>query len=639
MEIWTNFKSRKVHWLALGCGLVVIAAVVSAAVLSTYLVSESKAHDSDIQGDMMVGEKLKKPTTPWYTEFYMENISTVVNSTSFTSPSMLASTESLAATMTSGDDDTSPVTLTSLPTTENNECVRKPCQYGSCENKDGGYKCTCSPGWTGQNCQQDINECTRKACQHGRCENQNGGYKCTCSPGWTGQNCQQAGACQSGWTESNNHCYKLMTDAADWTTANTLCNTTGANLAYIKDQRENNFIESLIPNGTKRIKNIWIGLRVDIQNQHLKWTDGSEATYTHLAPKDTIADAVNAFVGAMRGTLGHLCIGVYPEPLSMGNLNRALVLLCVVSLWCSKEAVGTTPHEAAEINSLIAEAVAKVQQLKTRVVDNQDLLVLITQSAPRWKPVDGAMKYVTVGSSGIWGVDQADSIYYRSGTFENEASTGNNWVNIPFGPGGLSQIASGRSVWGVNRSQNIFVRLGITPSNPTGTSWHQIGGGLSQLDVSSTAFSLWGVNSGGYIYRRTGITADNPGGAGWQWISGGLKFVSTGAAGVWGANRNNDVFYRVGTHGNEASAGTGWAHIAGKRLKQVSSGDNIVWGVDTSNDVFIREGIGASSPSGTGWRQVPVKLKQVEASPRFELAWGVNSTDNVLQRIAGVPLP
>ncbi|XP_035682620.1 uncharacterized protein LOC118420023 [Branchiostoma floridae] len=72
-----------------------------------------------------------------------------------------------------------------------NECTRKPCLHGHCVNKDGGYKCTCSPGWTGQNCQQDTDECTRKPCLHGHCVNKDGGYKCICLPGWTGQNCQQ----------------------------------------------------------------------------------------------------------------------------------------------------------------------------------------------------------------------------------------------------------------------------------------------------------------------------------------------------------------------------------------------------------------------------------------------------------------
>eukprot|EP00058_Branchiostoma_floridae_P020453 XP_002605943.1 hypothetical protein BRAFLDRAFT_87375 [Branchiostoma floridae] len=129
-----------------------------------------------------------------------------------------------------------------------NECIRNPCQHGRCVNKDGGYKCTCSPGWTGQNCQQDINECIRNPCQPGRCVNKDGGYKCTCSPGWTGQNCQQDHACNSGWREHNNHCYKLMTDRVNWGTANSRCKNQRANLASIHSQAEMNFVSALITN-------------------------------------------------------------------------------------------------------------------------------------------------------------------------------------------------------------------------------------------------------------------------------------------------------------------------------------------------------------------------------------------------------
>ncbi|XP_078697438.1 uncharacterized protein LOC144925334 [Branchiostoma floridae x Branchiostoma belcheri] len=93
------------------------------------------------------------------------------------------------------------------------ECAKNPCQHGRCKNKNGGYKCTCSPGWTGQNCQQDIDECIRYPCQHGRCVNKNGGYKCTCSPGWTGQNCQQ-GSTNRGYTYKSVGCFADKSDPA-----------------------------------------------------------------------------------------------------------------------------------------------------------------------------------------------------------------------------------------------------------------------------------------------------------------------------------------------------------------------------------------------------------------------------------------
>ncbi|XP_078610908.1 uncharacterized protein LOC144881612 [Branchiostoma floridae x Branchiostoma japonicum] len=96
---------------------------------------------------------------------------------------------------------TKPPTLGS--TADTNECASKPCQHGQCVNQDGGYKCTCSPGWTGQNCQQDINECMEKTCGHGDCVNNDGGYKCTCSPGWTGQKCLQVCGSMNAQTSMN----------------------------------------------------------------------------------------------------------------------------------------------------------------------------------------------------------------------------------------------------------------------------------------------------------------------------------------------------------------------------------------------------------------------------------------------------
>ncbi|KAI8487509.1 hypothetical protein Bbelb_347430 [Branchiostoma belcheri] len=96
------------------------------------------------------------------------------------------------------------------------ECSGNPCEHGRCVNQDGGYNCNCSPGWTGQHCQHDIDECIWKPCEYGTCVNQDGGYNCTCSPGYTGQNCQQGidacikNPCQHGHCVSIDDGYSCM---------------------------------------------------------------------------------------------------------------------------------------------------------------------------------------------------------------------------------------------------------------------------------------------------------------------------------------------------------------------------------------------------------------------------------------------
>ncbi|KAI8513838.1 hypothetical protein Bbelb_081620 [Branchiostoma belcheri] len=56
--------------------------------------------------------------------------------------------------------------------------------------------------------------------------------------------------CQSGWSEYDNHCYKLMKHRARWTQAQALCGQLGANLASSTNKEENNFIKGLIAHET-----------------------------------------------------------------------------------------------------------------------------------------------------------------------------------------------------------------------------------------------------------------------------------------------------------------------------------------------------------------------------------------------------
>ncbi|XP_035696905.1 C-type lectin lectoxin-Lio3-like [Branchiostoma floridae] len=131
----------------------------------------------------------------------------------------------------------------------------------------------------------DVHECTRNPCQHGRCVNKDVGYTCTCSPGWTGQNCQQVKPCPSGWRDRNNYCYKLMTDRVNWKTADANCKKQRANLASIHSQAEMNFVSALITNAPQSGEQpiVWFGMN-RWWDGGWKWSDGSRVTYTNWAP-------------------------------------------------------------------------------------------------------------------------------------------------------------------------------------------------------------------------------------------------------------------------------------------------------------------------------------------------------------------
>lgn len=84
-----------------------------------------------------------------------------------------------------------------------------------------------------------------------------------------------------------------------------------------------------------------------------------------------------------------------------------------------------------------------------------------------WQSVEGSLTQISVGPSGVWGVNSNDDIWFRGGTYGGEANkVGTGWTNIP---GKLIHITSGSTeVLGVNRQNEVWRRTGISESNPTG---------------------------------------------------------------------------------------------------------------------------------------------------------------------------
>ncbi|XP_078693921.1 dromaiocalcin-1-like [Branchiostoma floridae x Branchiostoma belcheri] len=113
MQMWKNMKSSKVFWLALGCGLLVISAVVVLAILLAPRLGPGikGAHDLKSEDSVVIAENVRQPGDPWWNTTYVEN-SSAINSTPATWP----------LNTTSPDAET-------LPTTEH----------------------TCRNGWSGYN--------------------------------------------------------------------------------------------------------------------------------------------------------------------------------------------------------------------------------------------------------------------------------------------------------------------------------------------------------------------------------------------------------------------------------------------------------------------------------------------------------
>ncbi|XP_038055886.1 lectin L6-like [Patiria miniata] len=245
-----------------------------------------------------------------------------------------------------------------------------------------------------------------------------------------------------------------------------------------------------------------------------------------------------------------------------------------------------------------------------------------------WRHLPGALKHVSVGLSGVWGVNVHDNIYYRGNSYgEEESATCAAWQQIG---GALKQLDVGKNVvWGVNSNDNIYYRQGISATNPTGTGWAQVSGALKHVSVSQNGH-VWGVNRNDNIYHRIGASNCNQGGDSWRQIGGALKQISVGNSGVWGVTAGDNIKYRVGTYGDLPTDpdATRWKQVSGA-LKYISSAD-MVYGVNAGDAIYYRGGVTPATPWGSTWHKIGGGAKQVESLSC--LVWVVNSSDNIWKK-------
>jgi len=121
----------------------------------------------------------------------------------------------------------------------------------------------------------------------------------------------------------------------------------------------------------------------------------------------------------------------------------------------------------------------------------------------KWKLIDGNMKYVSVGSSGVWALENS-SVRYRTGTRDSDRSDGTGWTNVDGAT--CFSIASGYNLVLCQGPHDfIYARVGISDENPTGTDWKKIDGQLTKISMNSMQHAVWGVNRGLHIYKRIAV--------------------------------------------------------------------------------------------------------------------------------------
>jgi len=234
---------------------------------------------------------------------------------------------------------------------------------------------------------------------------------------------------------------------------------------------------------------------------------------------------------------------------------------------------------------------------------------------------------------GVWIVTQDMSVMYKEGSgYDSKGKEG--WKGWIGGLGKMRSVSVGpQCVWGVNRADEVFIRIGLSPDDPRGKEWTKIEGSMKTISVGPTGV-CWAVDKNDTVWRRTGAKGTNVLGTKWQSVTGRLKHISVGQMGVWGISPKNEVMFRDGTHDLPGEAeGTGWTKVDGM-MKMISSCDTLVWGVSEDGGLWYRSGVNQGTPMGTNWFRIQdgLDIGWRMVTMMDSVLWGVDSRDGLMAR-------
>merc|ERR1711915_607904 len=220
----------------------------------------------------------------------------------------------------------------------------------------------------------------------------------------------------------------------------------------------------------------------------------------------------------------------------------------------------------------------------------------------QWNTIPGSLTQVDSDGDILAGCNRNLDIFMRVG-ISNTNPIGNSWVQVP---GKLKQVDIGDGkMAGVYKDSSIFVAHGNL-ERPASLKWFKIDGGLTQISVRGGNIAGIYRPNGDAIYFRKGIDSKHPYGTSWLRIEGNLKMIAVGKNLAVGVNSLNDIYFRTLSLGKPF--GEKWQKIGGK-LSSIYIENGVVFGVSPVGELFYRGGIDTTHPFGTTWvRDSSVKL-------------------------------
>ncbi|XP_025100011.1 perivitellin-2 31 kDa subunit-like [Pomacea canaliculata] len=236
--------------------------------------------------------------------------------------------------------------------------------------------------------------------------------------------------------------------------------------------------------------------------------------------------------------------------------------------------------------------------------------------------------YVSIGPAGVWAVNRANNLFYRTGTYGDNPNMGSGWQ---FKVDGVNQVDVGRdTVAYINPAKREMFRIeGISKATPLGAapySWEwwtkYIGMSLKQdvrfsvrIDTDNKVQSLtwrtcwWASRVTNWCYSYDSWT----------------ESITTGGAGAW--LTTSQLKYKTGTFGYPDTEGGAWITVDSSPFQHVSSGSGVVLAVRSNGELVQRTGITCTLPQGTGWSSMLNGMTRVDTYGT--VAWAVDTAGDL----------
>nr|CAB3266887.1 tectonin beta-propeller repeat-containing protein 2-like [Phallusia mammillata] len=196
--------------------------------------------------------------------------------------------------------------------------------------------------------------------------------------------------------------------------------------------------------------------------------------------------------------------------------------------------------------------------------------------------------------------------------------------------------ASREALWMILSSGEIYVRSGVSGSNPIGIAWNRLDvsaqlGDRKMVHVSCGSQSVWALDDIGNAYVRLGashseshvimtpawLKIDSP-----KFNGAELKLeqIACGPSdlNVWALDNYGNIYARIGVT-VDMLVGEGWKLVEGCTAKQLSISNHSVWALRHDGSLLRRYGMTRNDSVGDYWKKAPGHFERFTATPYDEL--------------------